>query len=219
MFKENFRLHSVAALVKRLSPKGLGEKAEDQKVPYLWGRCVPRKNEKQEWVMWSRGKGYRGERHASQTDKTFLSIDAASGCLPFSHNATLYHHFWSVTWQPAPGCALPNGISGKLVTMVISCGCGCACSLPCAEYISQPSDSISSPVRPLPTSFFSFNSHYSSCHHLLLHYPDCIRPSITHWAHSKWINHSGWQSNQSLDAFSHLQPLHSIWDLFYTALY
>lgn len=57
----------------------------------------------------------------------------------------------------------------------------------------------------LPTLFSSFRSHYSFCHYLLLHYPHCTRPSITRWAHSTWINHSSWQSNHSLDDFSHLQ--------------
>lgn len=179
-FGENFSLRFITASVKRLSPLGLEQWAKDQKVPYLRGRCVPRKNENQEWVMWSRGKGYRVEPHCSQRDKAFLSSNAASGCLPFPHNAALYHHFWSVTWQPAPGCTLPNGISGKLVTMAMSCGCTYARSQPHSKYISPPSAYIS-PLHPLCFIY----GHYSCCHLMLLHYPDCTGPSITHCEHSK----------------------------------
>lgn len=137
-----FRITFCCSTGEKVEPqRAQRERAGDQKVPYLRGRCVPRKNEKQEWVMWSREKVTGSERHSSQRDKTFLSSAAASGCLPSSHNATLYHHFWRVPWQPAPGYTAPNGISGKLVTMAISCDC------------SQPSDSffaLSEP--PLPHS-------------------------------------------------------------------
>lgn len=54
---------------------------------------------------------------------------------------------------------------------------------PHSEFISQPSDSILQPPKsppPPPNLLASFNSHYSFCHHLLLHYPDCTKPSITH---------------------------------------
>lgn len=73
------------------------------------------------------------------------------------------------------------------------CG-GYARFLPRSKYIPQPNDSSFPPstLPPAPNHRRSFNSHYSSCHHLLLHYPDCTRPSITHWAPSQRINHSGW---------------------------
>ena len=97
------------------------------------------------------GKRLRGgERYFSQRDKTFLCSDAASGCLPFSQDATLYHHFWSVTWQPALGYSLPNGVTGKLVTMAISCGCSYTCSQPCTAHTSQTSEYLS--TSPVPHS-------------------------------------------------------------------
>lgn len=106
--------------------------------------CPERMKNKSEWC--EAGEKVTGPSVISaKRDKTFLSSDVASESLPFSHNATLYHHFWSVTWQPAPGYTLPNGISGKLVTKAISCGCDYAWSQPCAAYISQPSDSLSFP--------------------------------------------------------------------------
>lgn len=47
--------------------------------------------------------------------------------LLFSHNTTLYHHFWRSYLATCP-LVNPNGITGKRVTMVTSCGCGYTCS-------------------------------------------------------------------------------------------
>lgn len=66
--------------------------------------------------------------------------------------------------------------------------------LPCHPFV--PSSSIPEPSL-------------SSWRHLLLHYPHCIRPSITRRAHSGRIHHSRWRSNQPLgDLRAPSAPLH-----------
>lgn len=46
--------------------------------------------------------------------------------------------------------------------------------------------------RPQLFSLIAF-SQASLLHRLPRHYSDCTQPSITQWAHPKWINQSGWQ--------------------------
>lgn len=172
-----FRIAFCCSIGEKVEPQRVFRaRAEDQKVPYLWGRCVPRENEKQEWVMWSRGKGYR-ERASFQPKRQNISLQPLDVCLsPIMQHSIIISEV-SLGNLP-PGYTLLNGIGGKLVTVAISCGHTTVFQT-CTAYISTTPLTLSSTRSPSPSLLTSFNSHYSSCHHLLLHYPDCIRPSIT----------------------------------------
>jgi len=160
-----------------------------------------------------RGSRSRSRAPFNQRDKTFLSRDAAAGRLPHTPSAYLKCH--SATFP----LVVPSrmGSAGRLSPRrwIV----GGATSLK-STFFDSLLFALSLSLSLSRPSFARANSCYYSCRRLLLHYPECTRPSITQTQiHSKsGLIIPARRSNKSPDDFS--LALQSIRDFFfYIALY